>query len=217
MWTNNTYNSLPKRAVDPVESMVPPGEDTGHYHEYSAHYIANTCQYITRYTCSHSGDQSFCRDWTNIVNYWHSTISHLWVCQDWTNVGSYWHTCMPVYANMISVLAHKVHVYWVIISEIYFWLFIILKFSDRIIFSEDLLLLDKKGFTVFQKFELFFSHFVFKYFFHGWLSQLNTVIFFYNLFLYCCFYFSRISYTYVFFSKFFSKTVIHERIEVDQA
>ena len=42
------------------------------------------------------------------------------------------------------------------------WLFIILEFFDRIIFSDDLLLLDKKGCTVFQKFESFFSHFVFK-------------------------------------------------------
>ena len=94
---------------------MPPGEDTGHYHEYSAPYIANACQYITRYTDSHSGDQLLCQDWTNIVNYWHYTFSHLWVCQDWTNVGSYWHTCMPVllvYARLIPVLAHKVHVYW---------------------------------------------------------------------------------------------------------
>ena len=94
---------------------MPPGEDTGHYHEFSALYIANTCQYITRYTGCHSGDQLFCQDWTNIVNYWHYTISHLLVCQDWTNVGSYWHTRMPVvpvYASLIPVLARKVPVYW---------------------------------------------------------------------------------------------------------
>ena len=46
--------------------------------------------------------------------------------------------------------------------EISFLLFIILEFSDRIIFAEDLLLLDKNGFTVFQKLESFFSYFVFK-------------------------------------------------------
>ena len=57
---------------------MPPGEDTGPYHEYSAPYIANTCQYITRYRGYHSGDQLFCQDWTNIVNYWHYTISHLY-------------------------------------------------------------------------------------------------------------------------------------------
>ena len=74
MWTNNTYNSVQKRDDDPIESVVPPGEDTGHYHEYSAPYIANTCQYITRYTGYHSGDQLFCQDWTNIVNYLHYTI-----------------------------------------------------------------------------------------------------------------------------------------------
>ena len=30
MWTNNTYNSVQKRGDDPMESVVPPGEDTGH-------------------------------------------------------------------------------------------------------------------------------------------------------------------------------------------
>ena len=29
MWTNNTNNSFRKRGDDPMESMVPPGEDTG--------------------------------------------------------------------------------------------------------------------------------------------------------------------------------------------
>ena len=53
---------------------------------------------------------------------------------------------------------------------------------------------------------------------HGWPSQFNTVIslFFYNLSMYCCFYFSRISYTFVFFSKFLSWDGYSWK-EVDQA
>ena len=36
MWTNNTYiNSVQKCGDDPIESVVPPGGDTGHYHKYS--------------------------------------------------------------------------------------------------------------------------------------------------------------------------------------
>ena len=57
-----------------MESVVRPGEDTSHYHEYSAPYVVNTCQYITRYTGYHSGNQLFCQDWANIVIYWHYTI-----------------------------------------------------------------------------------------------------------------------------------------------